>query len=141
MKVDSQSKFNRLSAMARGLLVLAAVSVALASSVRPGRTAESNIVIQMLDMPPSFEPRSVTIKVGETVVWKNVGNAVHHATDDHEMAIAGSDVASPKDASIFDSGFMRPGETFSHTFTTPGIYRYVCVAHEASGMAGEIIVR
>jgi plastocyanin len=105
-----------------------------------GKAAQPPIIVKMLDMPPSFQPQSVTIKVGDTVEWQNVGNAVHHATDDHEMAIAGSDVASPKGASIFDSGFMRPGESFTHTFTQPGIYKYVCVAHEASGMTGEIIV-
>ncbi len=96
-----------------------------------GKAAQPPIIVKMLDMPPSFQPQSVTIKVGDTVEWQNVGNAVHHATDDHEMA---------KGASIFDSGFMRPGESFTHTFTQPGIYKYVCVAHEASGMTGEIIV-
>jgi plastocyanin len=57
------------------------------------------------------------------------------------MAIKGEDVSAPPGAPVFDSGFLRPGESFSHQFTVPGVYKYVCAAHEASGMVGEIIVR
>jgi plastocyanin len=99
------------------------------------------VVIKMQDMPPSFQPSSVTIKVGDTVEWENVGNSVHHATDDHDMAIKKDDVASPSGELVFDSGFLQPGGTFKHTFTTPGTYKYVCVVHEPSGMMGEIVVK
>jgi hypothetical protein len=36
---------------------------------------------------------------------------------------------------------MQPGQTFAHTFTVPGVYRYVCTLHETAGMKGVIIVK
>jgi plastocyanin len=115
-------------------------SAALLSVLR-AQASDPAVVIRMIDTPPSFEPQNVSIRAGDTGEWKNAGSSVHHATDDHEMAISAADVASPNGAIAFDSGFMRPGETFTHKFTKPGIYKYVCVAHEASGMKGEIVVK
>ena len=92
-------------------------------------------------MPPAFAPTAVTISVGDTVVWQNVGYEVHHATSDPSMAINSADVANPAAAEPFDSGFMRPGETFTHTFKRPGVYRYACAIHETKGMIGEIVVK
>jgi len=110
-----------------------------------GRTVNASapamVVIKMLDMPLSFEPAQVTIHVGDTVKWENVGNSVHHATDDSAAAIKSDDVARPASAKPFDSGFIPPGANFTQTFTIPGTYKYVCAAHETSGMSGEVVVR
>jgi plastocyanin len=139
MKIASRSACRTLRVLlalgfgAAATLVAAPVGVAIADT--------PPVIVKMRDMPPSFDPSVVTINVGDTVKWENIGNSVHHATDDHDMAIKSDDVQTPKGAPIFDSGFMRPGETFTHTFTTPGVYKYVCVAHEASGMIGEVIVK
>ena len=103
--------------------------------------AKPTTVIKMLDMPPSFQPVQTTIKVGDTVEWENVGNEVHHATSDPTLAIKQGEVANPPGAQPFDSGFLKPGENFSHKFSVPGVYRYTCVVHEAKGMTGEIVVR
>jgi plastocyanin len=99
-----------------------------------------DIVIQMLDMPPAFQPSLITIKVGQSIEWENVGNEVHHATSDPSLAIKPAEVTNPPGAEPFDSGFLRPGETFTHTFTISGEYRYACVVHEAKGMIGTIVV-
>ncbi len=123
------------------LTLCGAIALAVITSVTGHTANQPAVVIKMRDMPPSFDPALVTINVGDTVKWENTGNSVHHATDDHEMAIKGDDVKSPPGTTAFDSGFMRPGDTFTHTFTTPGVYRYVCAAHEASGMIGEVIVK
>jgi plastocyanin len=104
-------------------------------------SAPATVVIKMLDTPPSFTPAQVTIKAGDTVKWENVGNSVHHATDDPAAAIKPSDVTKPAGAGSFDSGFIPPGASFTYTFTVPGTYKYVCAAHEMSGMSGEVMVR
>jgi plastocyanin len=96
-------------------------------------------VMRMIDMPPSFQPVQVKIRVGDTVKWENVGNAVHHASSDPSVALKADEVANPSGAKPFDSGFLRPGESFSQTFTIAGVY-YTCVVHEMSGMNGEVIV-
>lgn len=99
------------------------------------------VTIKMLDVPAAFEPGTTTIKVGDTVEWHNVGNEVHHTTTDPSMAINGGDVGSPAGAELFDSGFLKPGATFSHTFKVAGTYRYACAVHETSGMIGKIVVK
>jgi plastocyanin len=101
---------------------------------------QTEVVVKMLDMPPAFQPTRVTIKIGQSVEWENVGNEVHHATNDSSLAIKAKEVTNPPGAEPFDSGFLRPGETFTHTFTIPGEYRYACVVHEAKGMVGTIVV-
>jgi len=98
------------------------------------------IVVKMLDMPLAFRPNVIKIKVGDSVEWENVGNAVHHATSDPSLAIKPAEVTNPPGAEPFDSGFLRPGETFTHIFTAPAEYKYTCVVHEAKGMIGTIIV-
>ena len=120
---------------------LASLALGDLASRTANASAPATVVIKMLDMPPSFAPTQVTIKAGDTVKWENVGNSVHHATDDPAEAIKPGDVANPAGAKPFDSGFLPPGSSFTYTFTVPGTYKYVCAAHEMSGMSGEIVVR
>lgn len=132
----------RLSALfTQRLLMLIAFSSLVLLAARSGFGSEPAVVIKMLDMPPSFQPSMVTIKAGDTVEWENVGSSVHHATNDHDIAIKRDDVSNPDGELVFDSGFLQPGGTFMHTFTKPGIYKYVCVVHEPSGMIGEVVVK
>jgi plastocyanin len=95
----------------------------------------------MIDTPATYEPAVVTIKVGETVEWKNVGNSVHHASSDPSTAVNPAEVSNPPGAKPFDSGFLQPGQSFTYTFTVPGTYKYICAPHETSGMLGEVVVR
>jgi plastocyanin len=73
-----------------------------------------------------FDPSSIAIRVGTTVVWRNNGQQTHdiHARD-------GS----------FDSPLVNPGNTFTFTFTKPGLYPYYCIPHEGDGMIGQVQVR
>jgi plastocyanin len=87
-----------------------------------------------------FKPATIKIKAGQTVEWKNSSAEVHTVTADPTHAMNAHDVELPKGVQPFDSGYMNPGTTFKHTFTTPGTYRYVCVLHEEQGMIGEVIV-
>jgi plastocyanin len=132
--------------LSRTLLYYSLLGVAVAlmftMSGRAMATASlATVTIKMLDMPPAFSPASVTIKAGDTVEWQNVGNEVHHATNDPSMAINSGDVSNPATAEPFDSGFMRPGESFTHIFTKAGVYKYACAVHETKGMIGQIIVK
>src|ERR1700680_3437252 len=123
-------------------LLLASVALILTLFGRRVATAsQATVTIKMLDMPPAFAPANLTIRVGDTVEWQNVGNEVHHATSDPSMAIKGSEVGNPAGAESFDSGFLRPGESFSHTFKVPGVYKYACAIHETKGMIGQIVVQ
>jgi plastocyanin len=105
------------------------------------RAAKPAIIVAMTDMPTSFEPMQMSIKVGDTVEWKNTGNQLHHVTTDPSAALKNNDVSNPPGAKPFDSGFLKPGESFRETFSVPGTYRYTCAVHEAKGMNGQIIVQ
>ena len=55
---------------------------------------------------------------------------------------APNDIVTADDGS-FDSGLFGQGETFSHTFSTPGTYPYYCIPHGGpggAGMAGVVVV-
>ena len=119
----------------------AAIAIVALLERRTAVASQPAVTIKMLDVPAAFEPGTVTIKVGDTVEWRNVGNEVHHATTDPSMAINCGDVGSPSGAQPFDSGFLKPGATFSHTFKVAGTYRYACAVHETSGMIGKIVVK
>lgn len=71
----------------------------------------------------SFSPASITIHAGDTVTWTNVGKAPHSATAYNHT---------------FDTGILQPGQSGSHTFTTPGTYTYFCIVHPF--MKGTIVV-
>jgi plastocyanin len=120
------------------VFVLVASLVVIAASES---TTKPAIVIEMLDTPPSFQPVRTEIRVGEMVEWKNVGNQLHHVTTDPGAALKKGDVSNPPGAKPFDSGFLRPGQSFNQIFSVPGIYRYTCAVHENKGMNGELVVQ
>jgi plastocyanin len=124
-------------AIAIALAIVAIVGVRLRSAA----ASTSPILIKMIDTPPTFQPSTLSIKVGDTVEWKNVGTSIHHASTDSSNAVNPADVSKPSNAKPFDSGFLQPGQSFTYTFTVPGKYRYICAPHETSGMSGEITVK
>ncbi len=74
----------------------------------------------------SFQPATVNVNVGDTVVWTQMDGARHTVT-----IISGPET--------FDSGPLASGDTFSHTFTKPGAYNYKCSPHP--NMRGTVVVR
>lgn len=87
-----------------------------------------------------FEPETVTIRVGQSVRWVNGSDVDHTVTADPTQARRAESVALPRGAATFDSGNMRPGDTFTHRFDVAGTYRYFCVPHELAGMVGTVVV-
>ncbi|MDT8068121.1 MAG: copper-containing nitrite reductase [Terriglobia bacterium] len=110
-----------------------------AADVRKIVTKASSATVRMGEM--RFEPANLTVEAGEKVTWKNSSNVTHNVVDDASKAVYLRDVNLPSGTKPFDSGYLVPDQTYSRVFTTPGIYRYVCTLHEASGMKGTIIVR
>jgi len=101
-----------------------------------------------------FEPDSLTVAPGDTVVWENVGDVGHSVTayeenipeDAEYWASGGFDSEqAARDAysasgSTEETGNVPGGESWSHTFETEGTHEYFCIPHEAGGMVGEIEV-
>jgi len=63
----------------------------------------------------SFNPQVTSISAGDTVTWTNNDSTPHTVTSD-----AGTELASTT---------IQPGQTYSHTFNTPGSYPYHCSIH------------
>lgn len=66
----------------------------------------------------AFNPETLSIQKGTTIMWSNKDNVV---TSD-----------------IFDSGKLGKGESFSYTFDQAGTFEYRCTIHPY--MKGKIIV-
>ena len=109
------------------------------AAVRLGARADSTVTVTLTNTL-TFEPKRVTIAVGQTVTWHNTSLLVHTVTGDPAKATREGSAALPKGAEAFDSGNLQPDSTFSHTFERPGTYRYFCIPHEGASMVGEIVV-
>jgi len=77
-----------------------------------------------------FQPDTVTVNRGDSVVWTNNGAFPHTST---------SGVDGVWD-SLWDSGTMAHGVTFVHGFLTDGTFNYYCTFHWLSGMKGVVVV-
>jgi len=100
-----------------GVVVLFCIALAIGPVQAQPQTEE----VEIIDF--AFQPESITIESGTTVVWTNYDTAQHTVTSTED---------------IFDSGLFGENETFEYTFTEPGTYEYFCTVHPF--MEGEVIV-
>lgn len=91
----------------------------------------SNTVVTM---SLKFMPTDITIKVGDTVTWKNGEEITHTITSgtwgevNQATGLRGTQTPDGMfDHSLSPKG--KPGDTFSFTFTTAGTYMYYCQPH------------
>lgn len=71
----------------------------------------------------SFAPRELSIRLGDTVLFKNSDIVRHNATRQE----------------VFATGDLRSGQSYSWVPADTGTYRYQCTIH--SRMRGEVRVR
>ncbi len=95
------------------MLGLAAALVAMGPA--PAVTTQENPVVQISGK--TFHPSTLVIKVGERVTWKNRDTMGHTVTD---------------------IGRLKPGQTWSYTFTKEGHFQYHCTIHPK--MIGVVVV-
>ena len=95
-----------------------------------------------------FDPDSLTVAPGDTVVWETVGSVGHSVTAYEDELPEGVEFWSSGDLdseqaardAYPDEGDVASGDTYEHTFETEGVYDYFCVPHEAAGMVAELEV-
>jgi plastocyanin len=109
------------SSPASGEISAAAPSTAAAAASAPKAHKSASATVTMGDL--FFSPTSVSIAVGDTVTWRNTGQAPHNATAD--------------DGS-FKTPTLENGQSASHTFDQTGSFSYVCTIHP--NMTGTIRV-
>ncbi|MGH8272634.1 MAG: cupredoxin domain-containing protein [Gammaproteobacteria bacterium] len=122
-------------------LMLAASGCAHTVTTAPTTTAATTTATVGMTNTLKFTPQTITVHVGDTVVWKNGSDLTHTVTDVPKLASKAGDATLPKGAKSFNSGYINPGKSYSHTFTVPGTYHYFCIPHEALGMTGVVIVK
>lgn len=103
------------------------------------QTEAMSSVVGMNDL--GFVPQTIIVNVGEKITWKNSSSVTHNVIGDPSQALYKVDVKLPSGVRPFGSGYLQPGQSFSHEFNVPGTYHYVCTLHENLGMKGVIIVR
>lgn len=78
-----------------------------------------------------FQPSTMTIMQGDTVMWVNQASLQQHTTT------SGSNCSN---SGLWNSGLLSPGETFMYVFDSTGTFPYFCIPHCALGMTGTITV-
>jgi plastocyanin len=105
-------------ALAIVFVVLLAAACAVAGPSAP-------VATDQVDLPRSYQfvPADITVPVGTTVSWTNNDNFTHTVR-------------------LLDTGedqVVRQGETVTHAFTQPGLFRYDCSLHP-NDMQGSVLV-
>jgi plastocyanin len=102
-------------------VVASASPAAWPSGAASSPTAAGEGGVSIIDL--SFQPATLEVAAGTTVLWTNDDPVVHTVT--------------ARDGS-FNSGVLQPGAQFRQVFEVPGTYPYVCAIHP--GQAGSIVV-
>ena len=92
-------------------------------------SGQALVVMQNL----AFNPATISIHVGQAVVWRNNDSAPHTTTS----GSCSGNTCTPMPG--WDSGTLNPGQSFSFTFNTAGTFTYYCRIHGAM-MQGTIRV-
>jgi plastocyanin len=122
------SGFRFITGLAALSTVAALAGAACGSSSSPSApTVAADVTITMVGDrgSQSYTPNPNTMRVGQTVAWKNGDTTAHTAT---------------QDASRFDSGVISSGATSAPlTMSNAGTFTYHCTIHP--GMVGTLIVQ
>ncbi|WP_049971560.1 plastocyanin/azurin family copper-binding protein [Haladaptatus cibarius] len=109
-------------------------------------SAQNQQTVEMTDSLV-YEPESITVSPGTTVVWDNVGSVGHSVTayEDEIPEEAGYFASGGFDSEqaardAYPEGDIGGGEQYEHTFDVEGTYEYFCIPHESAGMVGTVEV-
>ncbi len=103
--------------------LLAAVIPAIGTNTAAAVAAAAHTATVQIDNF-TFTPPNLTVTVGTVVTWKNADDSPHRIAD-----VNGA----------YNSAALDTEDSYSHTFATPGVYKYICSIHPY--MKGEITVK
>lgn len=114
--------------------LIVATSLLASGLVALAVPAQAEAVRQVLVGEFFFEAQHLTVREGDTVVWRWAGE------DAHTVTASPADQDSPP---AFNSGVQYKGSDFAVTFDEPGVVPYFCFLHgspDGEGMAGSVTV-
>ncbi|MBO1071846.1 MAG: plastocyanin [Dolichospermum sp. DEX189] len=89
----------------------------------------------------AFEPKKLTVKAGDTIVWKNNKVPPHNVVFDPKKNPAKS--AELAKSLSHKKLLMSPGQTETTVIpvdAAPGTYTFYCEPHRGAGMVGQVTV-
>lgn len=109
--------------------------------------AQANITNNNDASALAFVPDTIWIKPGDTVTWTEEAPQEAHTVTFLALGQAEPNPFSPPSGgsqvtghSYYNSGLLTYGQSYSLTFTKPGVYPYECLLHNDFGMTGTVIV-
>ena len=113
-----------------GLALAGVTGVAACFSEQSGTTAPSTSATCSLPLDPgisgstlvairgfAFLPADLHVKAGTSVTWLNCEPA---GTPSHTTSST---------QGVWDSQLLAPGDAYTRTFPTPGVFPYICAVH------------
>lgn len=93
----------------------------------------NGVVADVLALDNNFVPAALTVEAGTEVLFTNNGRNDHNIVPPDDPTVS--------EWGVLDTEFI-PESTYSHVFTRPGTYAYVCTIHgtATAGMFGTIVV-
>ncbi|MBD2198296.1 MULTISPECIES: plastocyanin [Calothrix] len=89
-----------------------------------------------------FQPKSITIKAGDTIEWVNNKLAPHNVVfDAAKIPTKSADLAKSLSQTKL---LLNPGQKVTTTFPADapaGEYSFFCTPHRGAGMTGKVIVQ
>ena len=118
--------FLRLAIAAIGAsIIMSACSSDSSSPTAPSTAADVTVTIQGNNASNSYAPNPVSVRVGQTIAWRNADSITHTAT---------------QDSGGFNTGSVAAGATSAATMmNTAGTFAYHCTIHP--GMVGTVSVQ
>lgn len=125
-------------ALAGAFALAAAALLAGQAAAAPARHARPSAVTGAAAAPVTvtfgeffYKPASITVKVGQKVVFKNVGKIAH--------TVANTDAKGTIESTLIKPQNLDPGQTQTVSFAKPGVVYYLCTFHPTL-MKGKIVV-
>lgn len=110
-----------------GLLLAACTSTTSSTATTTTELLSSPVATNEAQVSISnfaFDPPTLTIPKGTTVIWSNKDSVAHNIVENNNL---------------FSSPTLATGDQFRYTFDTAGTFNYKCTFH--SNMNGQIIVQ
>lgn len=112
------------------LLVASLLVIVSSFFMTPAPAAADTVTVKMGSDSGQlvFDPKVVTIKVGDTVKWLNNKAFPHNVVFEGHAELSHKKLA------------QKPKAEFESTFNEAGEFAYYCSPHRGAGMAGKVIV-
>lgn len=114
------------------LIVIALISIiSLSGCINQEKLPANTVEIKNYNYSHyAFTPETINVPTGTEITWINRDSGNHTVTSDPTVTNA---------TNRFDSGIIKPGGNYSHTFKDPGLYSYHCKVH--TYMKGYVIAK